>query len=175
MKNMLLIKFNLYSIIIMGGFYMKKFLKKLKKFIIKNKVLSVLILLIILIFIFALVVIKIFVFPNYHTSKYGNRLDGIENVKIDDSRLDDIKNNFSSIEGFNFDGYRLSGKIINIYISITGDLSTDTIRDKCREIIKSFNEDEIKFYDFQFYVDGEGEKYPMMGYKNANSEDLDLK
>ena len=154
---------------------MKKFLKKLKKFIMNNKVLSVLILLLLLIFIFGLVIIKVFIFPNYHTSKFGNRLDGIENVMIDSSRLDEIKNNFSSIEGFNFYGYRLSGKIINIYVSITGDLSTDTIRDKCKEIIKSFNEDEIKFYDFQFYVTGEDEKYPMMGYKNKNSEDLDLK
>ena len=43
MKNMLLIKFNLYSIIIMGGYNMKKFLKKVKRFILKNKLLSVLI------------------------------------------------------------------------------------------------------------------------------------
>lgn len=168
---MLLIKFNLYSIIIMGGYNMKKFLKKVKRFILKNKLLSVLIGLLVLILIFGLVVIKIFIFPNYSSSKYGDRLEGIENVKLDDSRFNDIKNGFESKSGFTIEKFRLSGRIVNIYIT-AGDIKKDDVKSLALNLVNSFSEEEIKFYDFQVFVNGEGEDYPIIGYKNKNSEGL---
>lgn len=150
---------------------MKKFLKKLKKFIIKNKMLSILLGILILILIFGLVFIKMFIFPSYGVSKYGNRLEGIENVKLDDSRFNDIKNGFEAKSGFTIDKFRLSGRIVNIYIT-AGDIKKDDVKSEALRLVSSFSEDEIKFYDFQVFVTGESEDYPIIGYKNKNSEGL---
>ena len=150
---------------------MKKFLKKLKKFILKNKILSILIGILILILILGLVFIKMFIFPSYGVSKYGNRLEGIENVKLDDSRFSDIKNGFEAKSGFTIDKFRLSGRIVNIYIT-AGDIKKDEVKSEALRLVSSFSDDEIKFYDFQVFVTGESEDYPIIGYKNKNSEGL---
>lgn len=150
---------------------MKKFLKKVKKFILKNKLLSVLIGLLAIILIFGLITIKVLIFPSYHVSKYGSRLDGIENVKINDSRFNEVKNSFSSKEGFNITGYRISGRIVNIYVNV-GNISKDDVKSETYNFVKSFSEDEIKFYDFQVFVTGDSDDYPIIGYKNKNSEEL---
>ncbi len=150
---------------------MKKFLKKLKKFIIKNKVLSILLGVLILIFIFGLVLIKIFIFPSYGVSKYGNRLDGIENVKLDNSRFDEIKKGFEAKSGFSIDGFRLSGRIVNIYIK-AGDIKKDEVKSEALKLINSFSEDEVKFYDFQVWVTFDEDKDPILLYKNKNSDNF---
>lgn len=155
-----------------GEFTMKKFLKKLKNFIINNKLLSILLMLFILILIAMLVLVKIIIFPHYSVSPYGHRLDGIENVKLDDSRFNEIKNGFESKKGFTIDKFRLSGRIVNIYINADEEIDIDSVKSLSLSLIKSFKEEEIKYYDFQVLVSGEGDKYPMLGYKNKNSEGL---
>ena len=150
---------------------MKKFLKKLKRFVLKNKLLTVLIGLIVLILIFGLIIIKILVFPSYSVSNYGNRLDGIQDVKLDDSRFSEIKKSFEAKEGFTIDKFRLSGRIVNIYIT-AGDIKKDDVKAEALKLVSSFSEDEIKFYDFQIFVSGTDESYPIIGYKNKNSEGL---
>ncbi len=152
---------------------MKKFLKKVKKFVLRNKLLSILLGLLVLILIFGLIVIKILIFPHYKVSKFGDRLDGIEAVKLDNSRFNDIKNSFEGNENISLDSFRLSGKIVNVNISIKGDYKKEDIRIKSMEIINKFSEDERKFYDFQVLVTFDDDRDPMMGYKNKNSESLE--
>ena len=151
---------------------MKKFLKNLKGFILKNKLLSVLLFLLILIIILGLVAIKVFIFPSYGVSNYGNRLDGIDSVKLDDNRFDDVKNSFGSVDGFTIDKFRLSGKIVNILITADDSISVDSVKSNCNKLIEKFSDDELKFYDFQVFVTGSSDVYPMIGYKNKNSEGL---
>lgn len=150
---------------------MKKYLKKIKLFILKNKLLSLLIGLLLLILLFGLVFIKILIFPHYRVSKYGNRLEGIEKVKINDSRFDDIKKSFDSKEGFTISGYRLSGRIINIYVKVSG-IDKETVKSESMKFVDSFSDDEKVFYDFQIFVTSEDDGYPIIGYKNKNSEGL---
>lgn len=139
---------------------------------VNNKLLSVLILLFILIFILGLILIKILIFPNYSQSKYGNRLDGIENVKLDDSRFNEVKEKFESVEGFNINSIRVSGKIVDIMISVSGDISVHKAKSYSSKFISGFSDEELKFYDFQVFVDGEKDGFPIIGYKNKNSEGL---
>ena len=150
---------------------MDKFLRKIKKFVLKNKLLTILIALILLIMISGLIVIKLWLFPNSNGSKYGNRLEGIENVELTSSRLDEIKNGFDAKSGFTLDKFRISGKIVNIFVT-AGDISKDDVKSEAMRLVSSFSEDEIKFYDFQVFVDGNEEEYPIIGYKNKNSEGL---
>ena len=151
---------------------MKDFLKKMKRFIIKNKLLSVLLFLLILILILILIAIKVFIFPSYKVSKYGNRLDNIESVKLSDSRFSEIKDGFEKIDGFNIDNFRVSGKIVNIYVKADDSIDFNKVKHGCDKLVKSFSDEELKFYDFQVFVTGNGDKYPVIGYKNKNSEGL---
>lgn len=150
---------------------MKKFLKKVKRFVMKNKLLTILIALILLIMILGIIVIKLWLFPHSKGTKYGNRLDGIENVELTNSRLDEIKNGFEAKPGFEVTGFRVSGKIVNIYVT-AGDISNDDIKAEAAKLVKSFSDDEIKFYDFQVLVTFTDDKDPILLYKNKNSENL---
>ncbi len=154
---------------------MKKFFKKIVNFVKKNKLLSILLFLLILIIILALVAIKVLIFPSYKVTKYGNRLDGIESVKLDDSRVEEVKNAFEAVDGFTIDRFRLSGKIVNIYIKADSNISIDKVKSSSMKLVSGFSEDELKFYDFQVFVTGpeDNSNYPMIGYKNKNSEGMD--
>lgn len=154
---------------------MKKFLKNLKKFILNNKLLSILLFLLILIIILMLVAIKVFIFPSYKVNKYGNRLDGIDDVKLTETRVNEVKDKFETTDGLTIDKFRLSGKIVNVYVKVNGDISIDKVKSSCLKFVSSFSEEELKFYDFQVFVTGpdDNSSYPMIGYKNKNSEGMD--
>ena len=150
---------------------MKKKPNKFLNFIKRNKLLTVLIILLFLIIIFGVVAIKVLIFPNYSTDKYGDRLNGIENVKLSDETFDKIKNT-ETIEGFDVDKVELSGKIVNIYVKITGDIGKDASKENATKLLANFSEEELKYYDIQIFITGESEIYPMIGYKNKISEGL---
>ena len=114
---------------------MKKFLKKLKNFILKNKLLSILLFLLILIIILCLVAIKVLIFPSYKVSKYGNRLDGMENIKLTESRVNEVKDKFEAVDGFTIDRFRLSGKIVNVYIKADDKISVDKVKSSSMKLI----------------------------------------
>ena len=137
--------------------------------------LSILLFLLILILILSLVAIKVLIFPSYKVSKYGNRLDGIDSVKLTENRVNELKDKFESVEGFTIDKFRLSGKIVNIYVIVDDSISIDKVRSSSKKFILSFSEDELKYYDFQVFVTGPdgNDKYPIIGYKNKNSEGMD--
>lgn len=113
---------------------------------------------------------KILIFPSYDVTQYGNRLEDIESVKLDNSRFDKVKNDFESKDGFYIDKFRLSGKIVNIYVSINNDMAIDDVKSLALSLVKSFSDDELKYYDFQVFITGYD--VPMIGYKNKNSEGL---
>lgn len=151
---------------------MKKKSNNFLRMIKKNKLLTLLIVLFVLVIILGLVAIKVLIFPSYNTSKYGNRLDNINNVKINDDRFSEVKNSFTALDGINIKNYRLSGRIVNIYIEVNN-VDVNLAKENINEFIKTFNEDEIKYYDFQVFVAtvGDSQRY-FMGYKNKNSEGL---
>lgn len=151
---------------------MKKKFKKLLISIKNNKLLTLLIVLIILVIILCIVAVKVLIFPSYKTDKYGNRLNNIESVKVDDSRFNEVKNSFEDVSGFNIKNIKLTGKIINIFVSVDSEINSETIKASADNFVKCFSEDELSYYDFQVFVTGEGDKYPMLGYKNKNSEGL---
>jgi len=149
---------------------------KFKKLLIsmkKNKLLTVLIILIFLIIILCIVAVKVLIFPSYKVDKYGDRLDNIDSVYITDNVFQGIKNEFGEIADFEINKFELSGKIVNIYINVGSSIDVATVKSNADRFISLFSEDKLSYYDFQVFVTGEDEnKYPMIGYKNKNSEGL---
>lgn len=92
------------------------------------------------------------------SDKYGSRLDGIDEVKISNETFDSVKEEATSTELTEEVSTRVQGKIV--YTTII--LKSDTSRDKAKEIasntLDNYSEDELKFYDFSFFLEWKGEE-----------------
>lgn len=130
---------------------------KIKDWIKKNKGLSV-ILLLAVVFLIVIIVIFVELLVGGSHNKYGNRLDGIDKVKISNETFEGVKKEVTDTELTEDVSTRVQGKIV--YTTIT--LKSDTSKDKAKEIasatLDNYSEDELKFYDFSFFLKWKGEE-----------------
>lgn len=164
--------------------------EKLKKMLKNKKFMIVAIL--ILIGIICLILLKGFFYPNGSVSVYGNRLDGIKNIEFSKSNQDEIIKSIESNEKVDSAKMNIHGKIVNIIFDVKKDTSVDDAKNIANESLNNFSDEVKGFYDIQFIItmdDEEGTKeqvtdddgqtkevvtklFPIMGYKNSNSEGL---
>lgn len=139
---------------------MKKFFKKYKIYLV--------------IFILLLVLggivysLKTFLYPDDLKSVYGNRLNGIEDVKISADRISALTNQIKENEAIDTVKVEIKGKIINVIIG--GSLTIEESEELLNGTLESFSEEEIAYYDFQFFATNEELKYKLIGYKNKTTE-----
>ena len=106
--------------------------------------------------------------------KYGNRLDGIDKVKISNETFEGVKKEVTDTELTEDVSTRVQGKIV--YTTIT--LKSDTSKDKAKEIasatLDNYSEDELKFYDFSFFLRWNGEEADTVvtGNKHHNLDSI---
>ena len=85
-------------------------------------------------------------------------LDGIDKVKISNETFEGVKKEVTDTELTEDVSTRVQGKIV--YTTIT--LKSDTSKDKAKEIasatLDNYSEDELKFYDFSFFLKWKGEE-----------------
>lgn len=134
----------------------------------KRLLLSILLILFILILIAAIVAIKVLIFPSYKASKYGDRLNGLENISIN---IDDVVSKVPTTDGINYDSYRLSGKIVNIYFNIDEKVSNDSVKEFANAFVNGFSSDQLSYYDFQVFVKRNDECI-LIGYRSKNFDSL---
>lgn len=103
-----------------------------------------LILVIILIIIFAKMIFST------SSSEYGQRLDGIENIK--DSTLKDIKSELEENELVSSVSIRIQGKIIYTVISFVEGTSNDKAKSLATSIVSMYDEEVLEDYDFSFLL-----------------------
>ncbi|MBP3840690.1 MAG: hypothetical protein IK997_01035 [Bacilli bacterium] len=105
-------------------------------------------------------------------SKYGSRLDGIDEVKIDDNKKKEIKENIESLQITKSISIRLSGKTINVMITVNDDIELDKAKETAGKILEKLSDEEKKFYDVQIFVskDTDDAKYPILGYKHHSKD-----
>lgn len=126
-------------------------LEKIKKWMRNNKGFCVVIL---LCFVLAAILLVIFIgmLSSKSSNKYGNRLSGIEDVKIDKEVYDGVKEEVLSTEAVEDVNIRLQGKIV--YTTIV--LKEETTLDKAKEIasntLDNYSEEELKYYDFSYFL-----------------------
>ena len=139
-------------------------------FIKRNKKLLVVIV-IFLIGLICAVQLKNILFPS-GGAIYGNRLEGIEDVPIakdlDKQIYEKFKDVVSKVE------VRQSGRIINITITVNGDVSVSTAKGYAKTSLEFFAEKQLKYYDIQVYMmkDIESNEFPIIGYKHQNKSDF---
>ena len=101
---------------------------------------------------------------------YGNRLDGIEEVKLakdlDKQIQEKLKELVSKVE------VRTSGRIINITLIVNPDISSSVAKDNSKKIFELFAEKQLNYYDIQVFLKKETDAtdFPIIGYKHQNKD-----
>ena len=163
--------------------------KKIKK-LLKNKRLIIFLILFI-IFIVCLVFLKGVFFTGFG-SKYGNRLEGIKNIKFTEKDQNKVVNSIKNDDKVSSAKMNIHGKIINIIFDVKKDVSIDDSKAIANASLEKFSDKVKKFYDIEFIItksEEEGEEveitkddgttskeikkqFPIMGYKNSNKDNI---
>ena len=144
--------------------------KNIRSFYKRNRVYSILMIISIICIVSILVGVLVYFFGQTNKDKYGNRLEGIESVKISDSKISEIENKISENELVKETKIDIKGKLI--YINIT--LNTGKHSDSeaiAQASLELYSEEEKAFYDIQYIVENIDkeitENFPVMGYIKA--------
>lgn len=107
-------------------------------------------------------------FPEEGTALYGDRLDGIEEVELSNSKLTKIESNLKSDGAVKEADVSVAGKIVEVIITVQDDTSVDTAKALNTKVLDSLSNKEKKFYDIQVFVkkDSEATDFPIIGYKH---------
>ncbi len=133
------------------------------KFFKKHKTLT-LILLIIIAGLLAVFILRDTVNFDESTAVYGNRLEGIDAVKVtkeqEKSITEALKANTEETK------IRVAGKLVNIIIYTKGNVTLDEAKAMAPTVLAIFSEEQKKFYDFQFLIDNSENQsqFPIIGY-----------
>ena len=147
-------------------------MKKVWNFIYKYRIVIALVFLLI-IGVFGFITVKQYLYPDDKLTVYGNRLDGIDKVKITDEKKNEIIKMIKEKAGIKDAKIDIQGKIINVSITASEKENTkEEMQKLCTEILLKYSSEEIKFYDFQFFIKNEDLNYNMIGYKNKISEEI---
>lgn len=128
---------------------------------------------VILIFLISVVVIFKAFFPSGNA--YGNRLKGIDKVKFSNKEVATLEKKIKDRSKIKKVSIDIKGRLINILITVEEDTDLDDLKDYSKEKLELFDEDELKFYDIQFYILNEKEDakgYPAIGYKHKSSDEI---
>ena len=138
------------------------------KFIKRNKFTIIIILAFVSVIVMAALVRNVF-FINTGQPAYGNRLDGIDEVKIEKSRYKEISDKIKKNDKVENMSINLSGKTINVIMTVKNNVSKKDAKSVSDTILKEFSKEELAFYDVQVYVKKKDEKqndFPIIGYKH---------
>ena len=141
------------------------------KLIKNNKGISIALIIILVFIIGSFIMIRTF-FPS--GNEYGDRLKGIDKVKFSKKEISELEEKISDRSKIKKVTVDIKGKLINIIITVEEDADLDDMKDYAKEKLELFDEDELKFYDIQFYINNvkEKEHYPAMGYKHKSKDDI---
>lgn len=113
--------------------------------------------------------IKNILIPNDRTAVYGNRLDG--QIELDNNIEDKVA---QKADGASSVKVRVTGRIINITITVANDVSKEAAKEYAKKTLEAFSREEKAYYDIQFYLltETESTSFPIMGYKIQNAENI---
>ncbi len=147
-------------------------MKKFKEFYKRNRVYSILMIVSLVCIVSILVGVIVYFVGQTTRDKYGNRLEGIDNVKISDTKKNEVINKIKENELVDSADIDIKGKLIYVNITLKTGKHTDS-EAICQTSLEAFSEDEKKFYDIQYIVSNKDnnieENFPVMGYIKAGN------
>lgn len=134
--------------------------------------------LIAIVVIFVLAVIILFsiynsIFLN-NSSKYGDRLKGIDEVKVTSNLEKEIKENIKTLDITKSVEIEESGKIINVIALVNDDIEVNKSKEIGNKVIEKLSDKQKKYFDVQIFIkkSGKDEKFPIIGYKHHNKDNI---
>lgn len=133
---------------------------------------------IIIIVAFILVVVVLFAIYNgifvNNSSKYGDRLKGIEKVELDSHMKKDIQDNVVTLNITSSVLVKLSGRIINVIATINDDIDVNKSKEIGNKVLEKLTDEQKKYFDVQIFVkkSSEDDKFPIIGYKHHNKDNI---
>lgn len=128
-----------------GGKAMKKFYKENRVFVILMGIALVCIAIIIAIF-------AIYIINSSATDKYGNRLDGIEDVKITEEKVGEMEEGILAMSKVKDVSINIDGKTVKFIIDFENDASIEERQNVAISSLEFFEENYLNFYDMQFMM-----------------------
>lgn len=131
-------------------------MNKIKDWAMKNKTLAIVVFLAIVLFII-LLVIMLELLLGGSSNKYGDRLDGIDKVKIENKTYDEVKEEVLGTDLVDDVSIRLQGKIVYTTIVLKSDTTSDKAKEIASNTLDNYSEEELSFYDYSFFLEWKGE------------------
>ena len=146
-------------------------MKNLGKFLKKNKM-TVIVIICCLALTIILFALKLTFFPNEAKAIYGDRLDGLSEAKIKNSDLEQIESNLKEKDGVEKISTSISGRILNVIITVKDDVSLESVKSFPDEVDKALDDDQKKAYDVQVFIkkNKEDDKFPVIAYRHQGGE-----
>lgn len=123
---------------------------------------------IILIVILLISIISFLIYKNLFVGSENLRYEGIENYKLTNDEKNAVKDKINELEEIKKIDVYTDSKIIKIVVKLKEDINFDDIKKVANESISKFSEDNLAYYDVQFFVESDNEEseiYPQIGYK----------
>lgn len=148
-------------------------MKKLLEFFKTHRVFTMLMAIVLVcVIIICTVLIQCFYVGN-GSDKYGERLEGISNYEISDSRLSDYQNNTAANEKVKSAQIRLQGKIIYITLQMEEAATLEEAKSIALKSLESFSQEEMGFYDISVTMkknsSANSDGFIISGYKNKKT------
>lgn len=140
----------------------------MKTFIKKNKY-TIIAIVCFLILVLVLVQVKNIFFPNSGKAIYGERLNGIESVKINKEKLvSKLKENETITKA----SVVINGKIINAIVTVKDETSLEDAKNLTSILLDNLSKSEKKFYDVEMFIKKTNDdvQFPIIGYKHRSKE-----
>lgn len=115
------------------------------------------------------------IFLGNKSEAYGNRLDGIESVKITSDQYKTIEEKLKDNANVLEVSTNLNGKIVNVIITVKDEVNKDTAKKIAAPVLKEFDKEQLAFYDIQIFVKKNNKElndFPIVGYKQNGKEGL---
>lgn len=129
-------------------------MKGIKRFYKEHRIFTILMAIVI---VSTIVIVSVLfkLFGGNGTSKYGPRLDGIEDHIVENDRLDDYRDKLVENGKVKTASIELKGTIFYVKILFEKDSDLTEAEGIALKSLENFSEEELKFYDFQFTLESE--------------------
>ena len=150
-------------------------MKKLGKFVKTHRVFTILMAVVLV----CVILIATVLFRLFYDSKkgmYGDRLEGIEKVKLEEKRLNEIEDKIIAEGNILVAECRVQGKIVYTHITFDTAANLDTAKAVAGKVLDNFSDEEKGYYDFHFTLKKTSTEqdagFLIEGAKNKNGSGL---
>ena len=109
--------------------------------------------------------------PKWFNAIYGDRLDGIDEVKVNTGKIADKVNENEVVKEAKV---KINGKIINVLITINDEVSLEDAKTLTAPVLEALSKKQKEFYDVEVMIDKDGDstQFPIIGYKHHSKKDF---